>query len=84
MVVSVRKKNARYGVPDGSHAMSTYKHSLFQAILSRISLGAVPVDGAFWSDPKHIAAAKPSKRAEAPDAAWSPFALSLSRPRRVR
>ena len=31
--------------------MKTHK-TLFQAILARISLGAVPVDGSYWFDPK--------------------------------
>ena len=62
--------------------MKTHKHTLFQAILTRISLGAVPVDGAYWFDPKDAGVAKSSKPARVPDAEWSPVSLSLSRPRR--
>jgi len=32
--------------------MSTRKHALFEAMLARISLGAVPVDGLYWFDPR--------------------------------
>jgi hypothetical protein len=35
--------------------MSTQKHTLFQSVLARISLGAVPVDGVFWFDPRTAA-----------------------------
>ena len=60
--------------------MNTGKQTLFQAVLARISLGAVPVDGAYWFDPKDGAAAKSPKPARIPDADWSPISLSLSRP----
>jgi len=32
--------------------MNTPKHSLYEAVLARISLGAVPIDGIYWFDPK--------------------------------
>jgi hypothetical protein len=60
--------------------MNTGKQTLFQAVLARISLGAVPVDGAYWVDPKDGGAAKSPKPARIPDADWSPISLSLSRP----
>ncbi len=32
--------------------MSKSKHTLFEAVLARMSLGAVPMDGIYWFDPK--------------------------------
>jgi hypothetical protein len=32
--------------------MNTPRHSLYEAVLARISLGAVPIDGIYWFDPK--------------------------------
>ncbi len=32
--------------------MSKAKHTLFEAVLARMSLGAVPMDGVYWFDPK--------------------------------
>ena len=55
--------------------MSIHKQSLFQAILARISLGAVPVDGSYWFDPKDAGTAKVTKKASVPDAAWSPVSV---------
>ena len=57
--------------------MYTHKPTLFQAVLARISFGAVPVDGSYWFDPKDagIAGAVPEKsrkRAVAPNTACSP------------
>jgi hypothetical protein len=60
--------------------MNTHKQTLFQAVLARISLGAVPVDGSYWFDAKDAGATKSSKPARLPDADWSPVSLSLSRP----
>jgi hypothetical protein len=60
--------------------MNTQKQTFFQAVLARISLGAVPVDGAYWFDRKEAGAAKSSQPARIPDADWSPVSLSLSRP----
>ena len=34
--------------------MSKSKHTLFEAVLARMSLGAVPMDGVYWFDPKTI------------------------------
>jgi hypothetical protein len=42
--------------------MNKHKQALFQAVLARISLGAVPVGGVYWFDPKDA-------RAEAPPSA---------------
>ena len=59
--------------------MSHSKQTLFQAVLARISLGAVPVDGAYWFEPRdveRILVRKPRR----PDADWSPVGISLSRP----
>jgi hypothetical protein len=62
--------------------MNTPKHTLFEAILARISFGAVPVDGAWWFDPKDAGATKSCKPAAVPDADWSPGLLPLSQPLR--
>jgi hypothetical protein len=59
--------------------MSTHKQTFFRVILARISAGAVPVDGAYWFDPKDAGAVKSAKALQAPDADWSPVSLSLSR-----
>jgi hypothetical protein len=64
--------------------MDTQKPTLFQAVLARISFGAVPVDGSHWCDPKDagIADAETSKsptRRAAPD--WPPASLSWFLPR---
>jgi hypothetical protein len=34
--------------------MSKSKHTLFEAVLARMSLGAVPMDGVYWFDPKAL------------------------------
>lgn len=60
--------------------MNTHKQTLFEALLARVSFGAVPVDGAYWFDPKDAGTAQSSKPAKVPDADWSPVSLSLSRP----
>lgn len=59
--------------------MNTHKQTLFQTVLARLSFGAVPVDGAYWFDPKHAADQRRPKPASVPDADWSPVSLSLSR-----
>lgn len=41
--------------------MSTHRNKLFEAVLARISLGAVPMDGLYWFDPKWAAGAQPGK-----------------------
>lgn len=38
--------------------MSKAKHTLFEAVLARMSLGAVPMDGVYWFDPKAARAAR--------------------------
>ena len=67
--------------------MNTHKQRLYQAVLARISLGAVPVDGIYWFDPKgagtpDAGTSKSHKRAVAPDRDWPPASLSwfLRRP----
>jgi hypothetical protein len=67
--------------------MNIHKQTLFQAVLARISFGAVPVDGSYWFDPKDAGMAGPGmaksrKRAAIPDRDWSPVSLPLSRPLR--
>lgn len=62
--------------------MNGHKQTFFQAVLARISLGAVPVDGAYWFDPKDAPASQACRRPGTPDADWSPVSLSLSRPLR--
>jgi hypothetical protein len=37
--------------------MKIHRHTLFEAVLARLSFGAVPVDGSYWFDPKWL---KPS------------------------
>ena len=59
--------------------MNTPKSSLFQAILARLSFGTVPVDGAYWFDPRHTGPAEAPKRPEVPHVDWSPISISLSR-----
>jgi hypothetical protein len=61
--------------------MNTSRQSRFEAVLARISLGAVPMDGIYWLDPKGSAAACPSKRAKAPQAnrVWLSFTKLLLR-----
>ena len=47
--------------------MSKSKHALFEAVLARMSLGAVPMDGVYWFDPKVMrewAAAKAASQAK--------------------
>jgi len=61
--------------------MNTHKRTLFQAVLARISFGAVPVDGSYWFDPKDagITDAVTSKspgRFAVPDRDWPPASLS--------
>jgi len=54
--------------------MNKHKQALFQAVLARISLGAVPVDGVYWFDPKDARAAPPG-----PDTGRSPVSPSWPR-----
>ena len=53
--------------------MNKHKQALFQAVLARISLGAIPVDGVYWFDPKDARAAAPP---QPPDTGRSPAAPS--------
>jgi len=47
--------------------MSKSKHTLVEAVLARMSLGAVPMDGVYWFDPKVMReqAAKAAEQAKA-------------------
>jgi hypothetical protein len=67
--------------------MNTHKRTLFQAVLARISFGAVPVDASYWFDPKDAgttdaATSKSPRRSAVPDRDWPPASLSwfLRRP----
>ncbi len=66
-----------------STPVNTRKHSLYEAVLARISLGAVPIDGIYWFDPKAAVRADTSKqtkaRAGAVDAGCSPDSPSLGK-----
>jgi hypothetical protein len=47
--------------------MNKSKHALFEAVLARMSLGAVPMDGLYWFDPKVMrerAAAEAAQKAK--------------------
>ena len=65
--------------------LNIHRQTLFQAVLARISFGAVPVDGSYWFDPKDAGLAdagtsKWRKRRAVPEPDWSPVGVSLSRP----
>jgi len=59
--------------------MHTPRPSWFQLLLARISLGAVPVGGAYWFEPR-ASSVKEDGPQPMPDADWSPVGLRLSRP----
>jgi hypothetical protein len=64
--------------------MNTHKQTRFEALVARISRGAVPIDGIYWLDPKDARVAgamlaKSAKRAAAPERDSSPVSLPLSR-----
>jgi hypothetical protein len=44
--------------------MSKSKHTLFEAVLARMSLGAVPMDGIYWFDPKALRERAAKQQAE--------------------
>jgi hypothetical protein len=44
--------------------MKTSKRSLYEAVLARLSLGAVPIDGIYWFDPKAGLRADASKQSK--------------------
>jgi hypothetical protein len=50
-----------------STPVNTRKHSLYEAVLARISLGAVPIDGIYWFDPKATARPDTSKQGKPND-----------------
>jgi hypothetical protein len=47
--------------------MNTRKQKRYQAVLERLSFGAVPVDGIYWLDPKEAAGAAAPQRHAGPD-----------------
>ena len=47
--------------------MKTSKPSLHEAVLARISLGAVPVGGIYWFDPKPTTRVDSSKQTKTKD-----------------
>lgn len=57
--------------------MSVRRRSLFEAILARISLGATPVDGTYWFDPRRSAGTPQRKGPAAPHADWSPVGVGM-------
>ena len=59
--------------------MNTSRQSRFEAVLARISLGAVPMDGIYWLDPKGRAAACSSKRAQPSQATDRPVWPALTK-----
>jgi hypothetical protein len=66
--------------------MNKHKQALFQAVLARISLGAVPVDGVYWFDPKDartapLAPTAPTQTTPAPTPQKSRSPSSPSWPR---
>lgn len=60
--------------------MNTRTRTLLSSIIARVSLGSVPVDGTYWFDPRRPHDSAATERPPVPDADWSPFSLSLSRP----
>lgn len=48
------------------HSLAS-KHSLYEAVLARISLGAVPIDGIYWFDPKPTTRVDASKQSKTKD-----------------
>jgi hypothetical protein len=42
--------------------MSTSRQALIEALLARISFGAVPIGGLYWLDPKVVAEVQRRKR----------------------
>jgi len=45
--------------------MSKPKQTLVEAVLARISLGAVPMDGIYWFDPKALRGREQSGKSDA-------------------
>ena len=54
--------------------MDNRKQALYQTMLARISLGAVPMDGLYWFDPRSRPESTSAKRPEAQAAKVAPFA----------
>jgi hypothetical protein len=62
--------------------MNTHKQTLYQALLARISLGAVPMDGIYWIDPKDAGMADAAKAAAGKADAGKADAGTSKSPRR--
>jgi len=74
--------------------MNTHRQTRLQALLERISFGAMPVDGMYWIDPKDVQLAQAriassreqataqNEGAAAADADRSPVSFSWLRPLR--
>jgi hypothetical protein len=54
--------------------MDKRKQTLYETMLARISLGAVPVDGIYWFDPRSAREAAAARLSEAQAAKVAPFA----------
>jgi hypothetical protein len=64
--------------------MNTHKQTRLEALVARMSRGAVPMDGIYWLDPKDARVAgamlaKSPERAAAPETDWSPASVPWSR-----
>jgi hypothetical protein len=49
--------------------MSKAKQTLFETVLARMSLGAVPMDGFYWFDPKALRERAEKQKAQKDDRA---------------
>jgi hypothetical protein len=49
--------------------MSKAKQTLFETVLARMSLGAVPMDGIYWFDPKALRERAEKQKAQKDDRA---------------
>jgi hypothetical protein len=54
--------------------MNSREQRRYQAVLERMSFGAVPVDGIYWLDPKQSAGAASRQRHTGPDKGQLPLA----------
>jgi len=59
--------------------MSVPRLSLFEIILARLSLGAAPVDGAYWFQPRKTSGHTRQHSQQKPEADRSPASLNSSR-----
>ncbi|MFL6605354.1 MAG: hypothetical protein ACJ8R9_29025 [Steroidobacteraceae bacterium] len=54
--------------------MNTRKQTRYQAVLERMSFGAVPIDGIYWLDPTESVRAASHPRRAGPDKGQPPVA----------